>query len=63
MGRLSQVALLISRDRLNPVFAHFGLQSGEFDVLATLRRCGAPYALTPTVTREEQAGSRSCWRN
>ena len=52
LGRLSQAALLISRDRLNPVFARFGLQSGEFDVLATLRRSGAPYALTPTALYE-----------
>lgn len=28
--------------------SEFGLQPGEFDVLATLRRSGAPHALTPT---------------
>ncbi|WP_313615711.1 MarR family transcriptional regulator [Agrobacterium sp.] len=48
LGRLAEVALVVARDRLNPVFASFGLQPGEFDVLATLRRGGAPYALTPT---------------
>lgn len=48
LGRLGEAALVIARDRLNPVFAGFGLQPGEFDVLATLRRSGAPYALTPT---------------
>ncbi|WP_414898901.1 MarR family winged helix-turn-helix transcriptional regulator [Rhodovulum sp. YEN HP10] len=48
LGRLAEAALVISRDRLNPVFAEFGLQPGEFDVLATLRRSGAPYAVTPT---------------
>jgi DNA-binding MarR family transcriptional regulator len=48
LGRLGEVALVIARDRLNPVFAEFGLQPGEFDVLATLRRAGSPYALTPT---------------
>jgi DNA-binding MarR family transcriptional regulator len=37
---------------LGPLFAHFGLQAGEFDVLATLRRAGAPYALTPTALYE-----------
>ena len=47
LGRLGEAALLISRDRLNPLFAEFGLQPGEFDVLATLRRSGTPYALTP----------------
>ncbi|KVD70839.1 MarR family transcriptional regulator [Burkholderia sp. ABCPW 14] len=49
LGRLQEAALVISRDRLNPLFARYGLQPGEFDVLATLRRCGAPYALTPTA--------------
>ncbi|MGQ8631018.1 MarR family winged helix-turn-helix transcriptional regulator [Agrobacterium sp. DKPNP3] len=48
LGRLGEAALVITRERLNPVFAAFGLQPGEFDVLATLRRSGAPYALTPT---------------
>lgn len=48
LGRLGEAALLITRDRLYPVFAAFGLQPGEFDVLATLRRSGKPYALTPT---------------
>ncbi|MDX8516230.1 MarR family winged helix-turn-helix transcriptional regulator [Mesorhizobium captivum] len=52
IGRLSEVASLISRERLAPLFARFDLQSGEFDVLATLRRSGAPYALTPTELYE-----------
>lgn len=52
LGRLGEAALLIARDRLNPLFAEFGLQPGEFDVLATLRRSGAPYALTPTALYE-----------
>lgn len=52
LGRLGEAALLISRDRLNPLFAEFGLQPGEFDVLATLRRSGTPYALTPTALYE-----------
>ncbi|MDQ7968240.1 MAG: MarR family transcriptional regulator [Oxalicibacterium faecigallinarum] len=49
LGRLQEAALVISRDRLNPLFAEYGLQPGEFDVLATLRRSGAPYMLTPTA--------------
>ncbi|ANH32388.1 Transcriptional regulator, MarR family [Ralstonia solanacearum] len=49
LGRLGEAALVIARERLNPLFAEYGLQPGEFDVLATLRRCGAPYALTPTA--------------
>ncbi|TPN75001.1 MarR family transcriptional regulator [Mesorhizobium sp. CU2] len=52
IGRLNEVSTLIARDRLAPVFARFGLQAGEFDVLATLRRSGAPYALMPTELYE-----------
>ena len=52
LGRLGEAALLIARDRINPLFADFGLQPGEFDVLATLRRSGTPYALTPTALYE-----------
>lgn len=48
LGRLAEVALKTARDHLNPLFAEHGLQPGEFDVLATLRRSGSPYALTPT---------------
>ena len=48
LGRLNEASSLIARQRLAPLFARFGLQSGEFDVLATLRRSGQPYALTPT---------------
>ncbi|PMR68839.1 MarR family winged helix-turn-helix transcriptional regulator [Halomonas heilongjiangensis] len=39
---------LITRNQLEAFFKAHGLQLGEFDVLATLRRAGAPYALTPT---------------
>ncbi|WP_192251295.1 MarR family winged helix-turn-helix transcriptional regulator [Mesorhizobium silamurunense] len=52
IGRLSEAASLISRERLAPLFARFALQQGEFDVLATLRRSGAPYSLTPTELYE-----------
>ncbi|WP_236175828.1 MarR family winged helix-turn-helix transcriptional regulator [Pseudomonas pseudonitroreducens] len=52
LGRLGEAAQLIARDHLNPLFAEFGLQPGEFDVLATLRRSGAPFRLTPTVLYE-----------
>ena len=52
IGRLSEAASLIARERLAPLFARFGLQQGEFDVLATLRRSGVPYALTPTELYE-----------
>jgi DNA-binding MarR family transcriptional regulator len=52
LGRLNEASSLIARERLAPLFARFGLQSGEFDVLATLRRSGSPYALTPTELYE-----------
>jgi len=52
LGRLMGAALVIERDHMAPLFKSYGLQSGEFDVLATLRRAGAPFALTPTVLFE-----------
>ncbi|WP_018150633.1 MarR family winged helix-turn-helix transcriptional regulator [Leeia oryzae] len=52
LGRLQALTLLITQQHLSPLFARFGLQPGEFDVLATLRRAGAPYRLTPTELYE-----------
>ena len=52
IGRLGELSLLISRDHLLPFFAEHGLQAGEFDLLATLRRSGEPYALMPTALYE-----------
>ena len=46
IGRLVRVTKLFSGEIQN-VYAEFGLNVGEFDVLATLRRSGTPYALTP----------------
>lgn len=46
IGRLSRLERTI-RPRLEAVFADHGLESWEFDVLATLRRAGHPHALTP----------------
>ena len=48
IGRLGRCAALLRRE-LEQVFATFGLSSWEFDVLATLRRSGAPYRLAPTA--------------
>jgi DNA-binding MarR family transcriptional regulator len=47
-GRLSDASERVLRDHMNPLFAEAGLQPGEFDVLATLRRSGDPYLLSPT---------------
>ncbi|RCV90205.1 MarR family winged helix-turn-helix transcriptional regulator [Billgrantia montanilacus] len=38
----------LTQERLQAFFKEYGLQAGEFDVLATLRRSGAPYRLGPT---------------
>jgi DNA-binding MarR family transcriptional regulator len=51
-GRISDAAERVMRDHMNPLFAEAGLQPGEFDVLATLRRSGAPYMLSPTKLYE-----------
>ncbi|MGA5500893.1 MarR family winged helix-turn-helix transcriptional regulator [Streptomyces umbrinus] len=34
-------------DRMEKTYARLGISRGEFDVLATLRRSGEPYALSP----------------
>ena len=48
IGRIKRCAALLQR-RLDEVFAAFGMTNWEFDVLATLRRSGAPYCLAPTT--------------
>ena len=48
IGRIKRCAALLQR-RLDETFAIFGLSGWEFDVLATLRRSGAPYRLAPTA--------------
>lgn len=47
IGRLLRAAALLERKLAGPL-AELGLNGGEFDVLATLRRSGAPFRLTPT---------------
>ena len=47
-GRLNEAGDRVTRVHMNPLFARVGLQAGEFDVLATLRRSGRPYMLSPT---------------
>lgn len=47
LGRARLLTTLV-RPRIEAVFASYGLDSGEFDVLATLLRSGAPYRLRPT---------------
>lgn len=47
IGRLHRVGDAI-RERLVEVYAEFDLSEGEFDLLASLRRSGAPFELSPT---------------
>jgi DNA-binding MarR family transcriptional regulator len=47
LGRLARFHALVLRS-VEDVLAQHGLQLGEFDVLATLRRRGAPYAAKPS---------------
>lgn len=48
LGRLGETATIIDTRHISPLFVEYGLQRGEFDVLAALRRSGAPYELTPS---------------
>jgi DNA-binding MarR family transcriptional regulator len=45
-GRIYRLARVVG-DRQEIVYARFGINRGEFDVLATLRRAGAPHRLSP----------------
>lgn len=47
-GRIYRLARIVG-DRQEPAYARFGINRGEFDVLATLRRSGTPYQLSPTA--------------
>lgn len=47
IGRLNRCAALLAQ-RLELTFSEFELSSWEFDMLAALRRAGAPHMLTPT---------------
>jgi len=50
MGLIGRTTRLAShlRKAIGKTFADYGLQPGEFDVMATLRRSGEPYQLSPT---------------
>ncbi|MFF7854719.1 MarR family transcriptional regulator [Streptomyces sp. NPDC007904] len=45
-GRISRLARAMG-DRMERAYAAYGISRGEFDVLATLRRSGEPYTLSP----------------
>ena len=45
-GRIGRLARAMG-DRMEQAYAALGIARGEFDVLATLRRSGEPYTLSP----------------
>jgi DNA-binding MarR family transcriptional regulator len=47
IGRVTRLAKHLEQ-AIQETFSEFGLTIGEFDVLATLRRSGRPYQLSPT---------------
>ena len=51
IGRISRFASVV-QVKLDAVFAEFGLQGWEFDVLSSLRREGPPHELTPGMLDE-----------
>lgn len=46
-GRMRRLTLTI-RPHIEAIFARHGIDSGEFDVIGTLLRSGAPHVLRPT---------------
>jgi len=47
IGRISRACRVLEEEMSN-IFSAYGLNRGEFDVLAALRRAGKPYRLKPT---------------
>lgn len=46
IGRIKRLSLRLTRE-MEKTWAEYGLNGASFDVLATLRRAGPPYALSP----------------
>lgn len=47
VGRINRLAMLVTQG-MQETWSEYGLNLGSFDVLATLRRSGSPYALSPS---------------
>lgn len=47
VGRINRLALMFG-EPITKQMQSYGIERGEFDVLATLRRSGRPYELSPT---------------
>ncbi|MEC3953105.1 MarR family transcriptional regulator [Nocardia sp. CDC153] len=58
LGRLGRL-MVVGTQRVESVFTAHGLQRGEFDVLAALRRSGAPYELNPSNLADTLMMSRA----
>ncbi len=58
VGRLGRLQLVAQR-AIEAVFTEHGLQRGEFDVLAALRRSGEPFELNPSVLADTMMLSRA----
>ncbi len=58
VGRLGRL-MLVAQRRIESVFSAHGLQRGEFDVLAALRRSGDPFELNPSVLADTLMLSRA----
>jgi len=52
VGRLSRLSRAAER-KIEANFKKYGLHGGTYDLLATLRRNGEPFALTPTQLQAE----------
>lgn len=46
IGRIKRLSLSLTRE-MEKTWSRFGLNSASFDVLATLRRAGPPFSLSP----------------
>ncbi|NEW42892.1 MarR family winged helix-turn-helix transcriptional regulator [Nocardia cyriacigeorgica] len=58
LGRLARLEA-VARREVEAVFTAHGLQRGEFDVLAALRRAGDPFELNPSVLADTLMLSRA----
>lgn len=61
-GRLRNLALHLSRE-MEKTFGRFGLNSANFDMLATLRRSGEPCTLSPSDLMETMMVSSGTMTN
>ncbi|WP_194813878.1 MarR family winged helix-turn-helix transcriptional regulator [Nocardia sp. XZ_19_385] len=58
LGRLGRL-MTVAMPQIEAVFTAHGLQRGEFDVLAALRRSGEPFELNPSVIADTLMLSRA----